>query len=85
MKNEHSDFTVDVTVYHRGFHGDLNETFLVGDEVKEETKKLVKVTYECLQHAIDIGEYSYLRLAIFALKFKSSVLFFPFLQNCTKS
>ncbi|CAJ0587817.1 unnamed protein product, partial [Mesorhabditis spiculigera] len=44
---------VDVTVYHRGFHGDLNETFFVG-EVDAESKKLVNVTYECLQKAIDI-------------------------------
>ncbi|KIH65624.1 methionyl aminopeptidase domain protein [Ancylostoma duodenale] len=45
---------VDVTVYHRGFHGDLNETFLVGDKVDEESRKLVRVTYECLQQAIAI-------------------------------
>ncbi|VDP14995.1 unnamed protein product [Onchocerca flexuosa] len=54
-KLENGDIcNVDVTIYHRGFHGDLNETFLIGDMVKEETRKLVKVTYECLQHAIDI-------------------------------
>uniref|UniRef100_A0A915PWH9 Methionine aminopeptidase n=1 Tax=Setaria digitata TaxID=48799 RepID=A0A915PWH9_9BILA len=54
-KLENGDIcNVDVTVYHRGFHGDLNETFLIGDKVKEETRKLVKVTYECLQHAIDL-------------------------------
>lgn len=46
-------FSVDVTVYHNGFHGDLNETFLVGN-VKPEVKKLVEVTYECLSKAIDI-------------------------------
>ncbi|CRL00250.1 CLUMA_CG013523, isoform A [Clunio marinus] len=44
---------LDVTVFHRGFHGDLNETFFVGN-VKEEHKKLVKVTYEALSKAIDI-------------------------------
>ncbi|CAK9816205.1 Methionine aminopeptidase 1 [Anthophora quadrimaculata] len=44
---------VDVTVYHNGFHGDLNETFLVGN-VKPEVRKLVEVTYECLSKAIDI-------------------------------
>lgn len=44
---------LDVTVYHRGFHGDLNETFFVG-EVKEEHKKLVKVTHEALMKAIEI-------------------------------
>lgn len=42
---------VDVTVYHRGFHGDLNETFFVGN-VSEKHKNLVKVTYESLAKAI---------------------------------
>ena len=36
---------VDVTAYFQGYHGDLNETFVVG-EVDEESKKLIKVTYE---------------------------------------
>uniref|UniRef100_A0A914DZX0 Methionine aminopeptidase n=1 Tax=Acrobeloides nanus TaxID=290746 RepID=A0A914DZX0_9BILA len=45
---------VDVTVYHRGFHGDLNETFFVGDKVSEDKRKLVQVTYECLQQAIEL-------------------------------
>lgn len=44
---------VDITVYHNGFHGDLNETFLVG-KVKPEVRKLVEVTHECLQKAIEI-------------------------------
>lgn len=44
---------VDITVYHRGFHGDLNETFLVGN-VNDKIKDLVKVTHECLMKAIDI-------------------------------
>jgi len=44
---------VDVTVYHRGFHGDLNETFFVG-EVDDASKTLVRVTHECLMQAIDI-------------------------------
>uniref|UniRef100_A0A3Q3J9Y6 Methionine aminopeptidase n=1 Tax=Monopterus albus TaxID=43700 RepID=A0A3Q3J9Y6_MONAL len=43
---------VDITVYHNGFHGDLNETFFVGD-VDEGAKKLVQTTYECLMQAID--------------------------------
>uniref|UniRef100_A0A8C9X5F1 Methionine aminopeptidase n=2 Tax=Sander lucioperca TaxID=283035 RepID=A0A8C9X5F1_SANLU len=43
---------VDITVYHNGFHGDLNETFYIG-EVDEEAKKLVQTTYECLMQAID--------------------------------
>ena len=47
--------SVDVTVYHRGFHGDLNETFLIGN-VSPEAKKLVQVTSECLLKAINIGK-----------------------------
>jgi len=42
---------VDVTVYHRGFHGDLNETFLLG-QVSDSAKKLVTNTWECLEKAI---------------------------------
>lgn len=45
---------MDITVYHNGFHGDLNETFFIGD-VDEEAKKLVQTTYECLMQAIDSG------------------------------
>ncbi|XP_055381240.1 methionine aminopeptidase 1 [Condylostylus longicornis] len=44
---------IDVTVYHRGFHGDLNETFFVGN-VSDKHKNLVKVTYESLCKAIEI-------------------------------
>ncbi|KAM7260772.1 hypothetical protein ACFE04_026247 [Oxalis oulophora] len=42
---------VDVTVCYKGVHGDLNETFFVGN-VDEESKKLVQCTYECLEKAI---------------------------------
>ncbi|KAM7362655.1 methionine aminopeptidase 1 [Cochliomyia hominivorax] len=44
---------IDVTVYHHGFHGDLNETFFVGN-VSEKHKKLVRVTYEALCKAIEL-------------------------------
>ena len=47
-------FSVDVTVYHRGFHGDLNETFLVGN-ISPVGRKLTQVTWECLDKAINIG------------------------------
>ncbi|KAL5019365.1 hypothetical protein ScPMuIL_005087 [Solemya velum] len=43
---------IDITVYHKGFHGDLNETFFVGN-IDEKSKKLVTTTYECLSQAID--------------------------------
>lgn len=47
-------FTVDVTVCHRGYHGDLNETFLIGS-VCLNAEKLVSVTWECLEKAINAG------------------------------
>lgn len=43
----------DVTVYHRGFHGDLNETFFVG-EVDEASRRLTQVAYECLMKGVEI-------------------------------
>ena len=42
---------IDVTVYHRGYHGDLNETLFVGTP-SEGTRKLVRNTWECLDKAI---------------------------------
>ena len=44
---------VDVSAYYGGFHGDLNETFVVG-EVDEASKKLIKETHEVrlLAHAL---------------------------------
>jgi len=44
---------VDISVYYKGFHGDLNETFLIG-EVDETAKRLVQTTYESLNKAIEI-------------------------------
>ncbi|CAO2834912.1 unnamed protein product [Amaranthus hypochondriacus] len=44
---------VDVTVYYKGVHGDLNETYFVGN-VDEASRKLVQCTYECLEKAISI-------------------------------
>eukprot|EP00210_Caulerpa_lentillifera_P005593 g5350.t1 len=45
---------VDVTVNLTGFNGDLNETYIVGENVPPEAKNLIKVTYECLQRSIEI-------------------------------
>lgn len=42
-----------MSVYYKGFHSDLNETYLVG-EVDEESKKLVECAYTCLMKAIDM-------------------------------
>ena len=44
---------LDVTVYHHGYHGDLNETYLVGS-VDKKGKHLVKSTYNALMKAIEI-------------------------------
>ncbi|XP_044967677.1 methionine aminopeptidase 1B, chloroplastic isoform X2 [Hordeum vulgare subsp. vulgare] len=42
---------IDVTVYLNGFHGDTSKTFFCG-EVDEATKRLVKVTEECMLRGI---------------------------------
>jgi len=42
---------VDVTVYLNGVHGDTNATFLVGT-VDEASRRLVRVTWKCLELAI---------------------------------
>lgn len=58
---------VDISIYLGGYHADLNETFVVGDNADEASKKLVRTAYECLHKAIaavkpglryrQIGEY----------------------------
>ncbi|ORX91689.1 methionine aminopeptidase [Basidiobolus meristosporus CBS 931.73] len=47
--------SIDVTLFHDGFHGDLNETYFVGN-VDEKSKKLAKVTMECLEKAIALAK-----------------------------
>jgi methionyl aminopeptidase len=44
---------LDVTTLFKGFHGDTNKTFLMGN-VKPEVKKLVDVTYECMMAGISV-------------------------------
>jgi methionyl aminopeptidase len=44
---------VDVSVYYKGHHTDLNETWLIGN-VKKIHQELVQTTYECLEKAIAI-------------------------------
>lgn len=58
---------VDITVYRNGYHGDLNETFYIG-EVDEGAKRLVQTTYECLMQAIDAGK-SFLKPVTFMTYF----------------
>lgn len=43
---------IDVSVYKDGYHGDLNETYLVG-KCSDEARKLVENTYISLQKSID--------------------------------
>jgi len=45
---------IDVTTYNRGgYHGDLNETFCVGN-VDDEGRKLVKTAFKCLGAALEM-------------------------------
>jgi methionyl aminopeptidase len=44
---------LDVTVYYDGHHGDLNETYFVG-EVDAATKHLVQTSYESLFKGIEL-------------------------------
>ncbi|EEE66563.1 hypothetical protein OsJ_23086 [Oryza sativa Japonica Group] len=57
---------VDVTVYYKGVHGDLNETYFVGN-VDEASKQLVRCTYECLDKAIAIGDSFSFSLVLVAI------------------
>ncbi|KAF7456175.1 methionine aminopeptidase [Cryptosporidium felis] len=44
---------VDITVFYKGVHGDLNETFPVGN-VDDDSMKLMRVAYKCLEESIKI-------------------------------
>lgn len=44
---------IDITVYYDGMHGDLNETYIVG-EIDESGKKLIDSAKECLMEAIKV-------------------------------
>lgn len=45
---------LDVTLYYKGYHGDLNETYYVGDKAKadKESVRVVETARECLDLAI---------------------------------
>jgi len=54
------------------YAGDLNETYFVGN-VDEESRQLVKCTYECLEKAITIGIYPFdfnSKVSVSCLSFK---------------
>jgi len=44
---------IDVTLYHDGFHGDLNETYPVG-RIDEDSQRLIRTARECLDESIKI-------------------------------
>jgi len=43
---------IDITVFYKGFHADLNETYLVGN-VDKESKELVRTSYESMMAAVN--------------------------------
>lgn len=47
---------IDVTLYHGGFHGDLNETYYVGDKAlaDPDSVRVVETSRECLDEAIKL-------------------------------
>ena len=47
---------VDVSAYYKGFHGDLNETFVVG-EVDDDSKRLIRTTLEASQPPVLIRDH----------------------------
>lgn len=46
---------LDISVYHGGYHGDLNETFMVGN-VNDDSRRLVECAYQTLSAAINIAK-----------------------------
>jgi methionyl aminopeptidase len=51
---KHGDIiNLDVTTIFKGFHGDTNATFMIG-EVPSEVKKLVEVTHACMMAGISV-------------------------------
>ena len=47
---------LDVTLYHEGYHGDLNETYYVGDRAKADpdSVRVVETARDCLNEAIKL-------------------------------
>ena len=43
---------VDISVFYKGFHADLNETFTVGN-VEQKYKDLIKTTHDALMRALE--------------------------------
>jgi methionyl aminopeptidase len=47
---------IDITVYHGGFHGDLNETYYIGDKAKADpdSVRVTETARECLDKSIEM-------------------------------
>ncbi|CCE62388.1 hypothetical protein TPHA_0C02350 [Tetrapisispora phaffii CBS 4417] len=45
---------IDVSLYHNGFHADLNETYYVGEKISKEAINTVETSRECLKNAIKL-------------------------------
>ncbi|KAL2863809.1 methionine aminopeptidase MAP1 [Aspergillus lucknowensis] len=47
---------IDVTLYHKGFHGDINETYYVGEKARSnpDAVRVVETARECLDKSIEI-------------------------------
>lgn len=47
---------IDVTLYHNGFHGDLNETYYIGDKAlaNADAVRVTETSRECLEKAIEM-------------------------------
>jgi methionyl aminopeptidase len=45
---------IDVTLYHEGYHGDLNETYYIGEKAKNDADsvRVVEAARDCLEEAI---------------------------------
>ena len=56
-------------MFFNGYHGDLNETFFVGN-VDEKSKKLVRASWECLDLAIKEGRLYRVKMVLKCLSLK---------------
>ena len=50
--NEGDILNIDISLYHKGYHADLNETFCVG-KVHESSRALIEATYDSLMKSIE--------------------------------
>lgn len=60
---------IDISCFYKGFHGDSNATYCVGN-VDEAGKKLINVTRECLEKSIAAGKivYEFVKAALTTFK-----------------